>query len=132
MISPEHLILVSLALPLLAVVLVFLFGKIPNLRDACSIIVSVVLLAVTCQLASSVFNGLRPEFTIGEMVPGFKISFTVEPLGMIFALVASGLWVLTTIYAIGYMRGHHEKNQTRFFRVFCGSDFRRFVCCLRG
>ena len=123
MISPEHLILASLVLPLLAIGLIFLFGKFPNVRDGCSIIVSVVLLGVTCQLASSVFGGLRPELTIGEMVPGFKISFTVEPLGMIFALVASGLWVLTTIYAIGYMRGHDEKNQTRFFACFAAAIF---------
>ena len=42
---------------------------------------------------------------------------------MIFALVASGLWVLTTIYAIGYMRGHDEKNQTRFFACFAAAIF---------
>ena len=37
---------------------------------------------------------------------------------MLFALVASGLWILTSLYAIGYMRGHHEENQTRFFAFF--------------
>ena len=57
------------------------------------------------------------------MMPGFDIAFTVEPLGMLFALVASGLWVLTTVYAIGYMRGHHEKNQTRFFACFAAAIF---------
>jgi multicomponent Na+:H+ antiporter subunit D len=37
---------------------------------------------------------------------------------MLFALVASGLWIVTTLYSIGYMRGHHEKNQTRFYLFF--------------
>ena len=37
---------------------------------------------------------------------------------MIFGLVASGLWIVTTFYSIGYMRGHHEKNQTRFYICF--------------
>ncbi|GIS80934.1 MAG: hypothetical protein CM1200mP14_25000 [Gammaproteobacteria bacterium] len=32
--------------------------------------------------------------------------------------VASFLWIVTTLYAIGYMRGHHEENQTRFFFFF--------------
>jgi len=32
--------------------------------------------------------------------------------------VASGLWIVTSIYGFGYMRGHHEKNQTRFFACF--------------
>ena len=123
MMTPEQLILTSLALPLLAVGLIFLFGKFPNLRDACSIVVSVVLFVVTCQLAQVVFSGSQPELVIGEMIPGFEISFSIEPLGMIFALVASGLWILTTIYAIGYMRGHHEKNQTRFFACFAAAIF---------
>jgi len=121
--TPDQLILTSLALPLLAVGLIFLFGKFPNVRDGCSIIVSVVLFGFTCQLARLVFNGLRPELVIGEMTPGFQISFIIEPLGMIFALVASGLWILTTIYAIGYMRGHDEKNQTRFFACFAAAIF---------
>ena len=102
MMTPEQMIMVSLALPLLAVGLIFLFGKIPNLRDGCSIVVSVLLFGVTCQLAQLVFSGERPELVIGEMIPGFKISFLIEPLGMIFALVASGLWILTTIYAVSY------------------------------
>ena len=121
--TPEQLIMASLALPLLAVGLIFLFGKIPNLRDGCSIVVSGVLFGVTCQLAHLVFNDQCPGLVIGEMIPGFKISFSIEPLGMIFALVASGLWILTTIYAIGYMRGHDEKNQTRFFACFAAAIF---------
>src|SRR5690606_6649952 len=35
-----------------------------------------------------------------------------------FALVASSLWIITSIYSIGYMRGHHEENQTRFYLFF--------------
>ena len=48
------------------------------------------------------------------MLPGLSIAFEIEPLGMLFALIASGLWIITTLYAIGYMRGHHEANQARF------------------
>jgi multicomponent Na+:H+ antiporter subunit D len=123
MISPENLIWISLALPLLAIGLIFLCGKIPNLRESCTILISVALFGLTCQLASHVFAGQRPSISLGEMMPGFELAFTVEPLGMIFALVASGLWILTTIYAIGYMRGHHEKNQTRFFACFAAAIF---------
>ena len=52
-----------------------------------------------------------------EMFPGLSITLTLEPLGMIFAGVASFLWIVTTVYAIGYMRGH-EKSQTRFYAYF--------------
>ena len=122
--TPEMMIQICLGLPLVALLLVLITGKIPNLREACTITTSSVLFYVTCQLASHVFAGARPEWSLGEvMMPGFAIAFEVEPLGMLFALVASGLWVLTTIYAIGYMRGHDEINQTRFFACFAIAIF---------
>ena len=46
------------------------------------------------------------------------IAFRVDGLGMLFALVASSLWILTSLYAVGYMRGLHEHSQTRFFAFF--------------
>ena len=121
--TPENMIWIAMLLPLVAVALIFIFGKIPNVREACTISISLLLFYVTCSLAQHVFAGARPTWVLGETMPGFKIAFTVEPLGMLFALVASGLWILTTIYAIGYMRGHHEKNQTRFFACFAIAIF---------
>jgi multicomponent Na+:H+ antiporter subunit D len=124
MMTPENMIWIAMALPLLAMALIFLIGeKAPNVREACTIAVSIVLFYVVCNLAAFVFDGGRPTWKLGTMMPGFDIAFTVEPLGMLFALVASGLWILTTIYAIGYMRGHHEKNQTRFFACFAAAIF---------
>lgn len=121
--SPEIMIQLGMGLPLLTLALVGLTGKIPNLREACTLIISSCLFFVMCCLATIVFSGERPEWLLGEMMPGFNIAFKVEPLGMLFALVASGLWILTTIYAVGYMRGHNEKNQTRFFACFAVAIF---------
>jgi multicomponent Na+:H+ antiporter subunit D len=123
MMTPENMIWISMLLPLVAVALIYLFDGAPNIREACTIIISILLFGVTCSLASHVFSGGRPVWHLCEMLPGFDLSFQVEPLGMLFALVASGLWILTTIYAIGYMRGHHETNQTRFFACFAVAIF---------
>lgn len=130
--TPENLILIAMGLPLVAAVWVTLFGKIPNVREAGSIVVSIATFSVSCMLASHVFADGRPTVTIGDMIPGFSISFTVEPLGMLFALIASGLWILTTIYAIGYMRGHHEINQTRFFVCFAIAIFAALAAAFAG
>jgi multicomponent Na+:H+ antiporter subunit D len=37
---------------------------------------------------------------------------------MLFALVASGLWIVASLYSIGYMRANGEAHQTRFFAFF--------------
>ena len=62
--------------------------------------------------------GARPEIDLIEALPGVSIAFKVEPLGMLFACVASGLWIVNSLYSIGYMRGNKEKNQTRFYICF--------------
>ncbi len=130
--TPENLILIGMGLPLLAAFCVALAGKSPNLRETCSITIAILTFAANCFLAQHVFDGGRPTVSLGEMVPGFSISFTVEPLGMLFALIASGLWILTTIYAIGYMRGHHEINQTRFFACFAIAIFAALAAAYAG
>ncbi|MBI1983901.1 MAG: monovalent cation/H+ antiporter subunit D family protein, partial [Acidobacteria bacterium] len=47
--------------------------------------------------------------------------FEVEPLGMLFGLIASGLWIVNSLYSIGYMRGNNEQHQTRFYVCFAGA-----------
>jgi len=130
--TPQSMIWIAMGLPLVAVAWVAAFGKLPNVREAGSIAVSVATFLVCCLLSCYVFAGQRPSVTVGDMMPGFSISFTVEPLGMLFALIASGLWILTTIYAIGYMRGHHEINQTRFFCCFALAIFAALAAAFAG
>ncbi len=112
-----------LVLPLTTAVMTVLFGSRPNLREATQLVLGTALFAVAASLAGAVFHGARPEFVLGEFIPGFPLAFRLEPLGMLFSLVASGLWIVTTAYAMGYMRAHHEQHQTRFYTCFSLSIF---------
>lgn len=105
-------------LPLFGALAVLVLGRWPNLREAASLITGTLTFAYVVALWEVVRSGLRPEFILGEVIPGIELGLRVEPLGMVFALVASFLWIVTTLYSIGYMRGHHEKNQTRFYFFF--------------
>ena len=116
--SESALILLSLLVPLLGALGIALLGRSPTLRDAFMVASAVVVFACVAGLLPAVQAGLRPAVTVLSVMPGLTLAFRVEPLGMIFALVASGLWILTSIYAIGYMRGAGESNQTRFYACF--------------
>ena len=116
--SPENAIGVAVLLPLWGALLVLLTGRWPNLRETASLSVGAVTLWVVATLAPVVTAGGRPRVDVIEIFPGLVLGFEVEPLGMLFALVAAGLWIATTAYAIGYMRGHQERNQTRFYACF--------------
>ena len=116
--SPEATIQLALLVPLVGSALIVLTGRRPNLREAATLVTAISMFALVATLFDDVMGGARPEVTILEMLPGLGISFLVEPLGLIFAAIASFLWIVTSIYSIGYMRAHHEVNQTRFYFFF--------------
>ncbi len=76
------------------------------------------LLACVLGLVPTVLGGSLPQLFVLEMLPGLALGFRVEPLGMLFALVASCLWIVNSVYSIGYMRGNDEHDQTRFYVCF--------------
>ncbi|MCH2159526.1 MAG: monovalent cation/H+ antiporter subunit D family protein [Oleiphilaceae bacterium] len=117
-ISQDQLINLAIFIPFFGAFLVGLLGKYPNLREAASIATSIILFTVVLAITDNTFHGTLMNMHWFDLFPGLSVSFLVEPLGVLFALVASFLWIVTTIYAIGYMRGNNEKNQTRFFICF--------------
>ena len=112
-------------IPLAGAVVIVLTARRPNLREAATLATAVALFAAVASFAPAVFDGERPATTLGEVAPGLTLAFEVEPLGMLFALIASFLWIPNSIYSIGYMRAHGERDQTRFYACFavalCGA-----------
>jgi multicomponent Na+:H+ antiporter subunit D len=116
--TAENLILAALLIPLVGAIGIALAGKAPNLRESVTLTTAAALLLCVAQLPDIVLGGGRPEIVLLEPLPGLPIAFRVEPLGMLFALIASGLWIVNSIYSIGYMRGNKEHHQTRFYVCF--------------
>ncbi len=116
--SPEALIILTLVVPAAAVFGIVAADRSPNIREAVTLTASAILLVLVGSLYKITGSGTSASIDLFEILPGLSIYFNIEPLGMIFALIASILWPITTIYAIGYMRGHHEQNQTRFYCCF--------------
>ncbi len=110
--------LLAVLIPLVGTAFIGLFRNFPNLREGATLITGVVLFGVVLSLWPEVLAGGTPTITLFTPIPGIPIQLQVEPLGYIFGLVASFLWIVTSLYSIGYMRGHHEKNQTRFYLFF--------------
>jgi multicomponent Na+:H+ antiporter subunit D len=56
-------------------------------------------------------------------LPGVTVSLRADAFSMIFALVASTLWILAAFYSLGYMRSLQEHAQTRFNACFALAIF---------
>jgi multicomponent Na+:H+ antiporter subunit D len=116
--TPDMKVGLIVVLPLVGAALILALGKWPSVRDVAGLITASVLFGFVLTLVEPVKSGVRPGVSLIEVVPGIELALKVEPLGLLFALVGSFLWIVTALYAIGYMRGHHEENQTRFFTFF--------------
>ena len=116
--NPADHILAAVALPLVGAIGIALAGKRPNLREAVTLVVAALLCLNVWSLLPAVLGGARPAVTVIDIIPGAPLAFEVEPLGMLFAAVASLLWIVNSVYSIGYMRGNRERHQTRFYVCF--------------
>ncbi len=116
--SDQQLLLLAVFLPFAGAIGVMLCRRWPNLREAVTLTTAATVCVVVISLYLRFLDGALLAVDIAEPLPGLTIRFEVESLGMLFALVASTLWLITSVYAIGYMRGHHELNQTRFYALF--------------
>jgi multicomponent Na+:H+ antiporter subunit D len=111
--------LIAVLLPALAALLVLLSReRYRNVRDSWSTLIALAMVGVIASMLPNVLGGRVPQTTIIELSPGIDLMLRADAAGMIFALLASSLWVLASVYAVGYMRTEHEHKQTRFFVAF--------------
>ena len=117
-ISPENLILLAVIVPFVGALIIPFFDKLPNLRETVTLVTAGALCLAVFSLLGPVLDGAKPRADVIKVAPGLELAFEVEPLGMLFALIASSLWVVNSIYSIGYMRANHEPRQTGFYVCF--------------
>ena len=116
--SAVYALVLALVAPFVGAILVALSDRKPNQREAMTIVTAVVLFLAVLSIVPDVLAGAGPRLDLFQVLPGLSVAFAVEPLGMLFALVASFLWIVNSLYSIGYMRGNDERHQTRFYVCF--------------
>jgi multicomponent Na+:H+ antiporter subunit D len=112
--TPVWAILVSLAV----VPLILLSHARPNLREAWTIGAALLKCGLVLSLLGGALAGQTVEVRLFELMPGVPLVLKADPFGVFFALIASVLWIPTSFYSIGYMRGAEEGRQTRYFASF--------------
>jgi multicomponent Na+:H+ antiporter subunit D len=116
--APDLALTGALLVPAAGAALIALTGRWPNVREGVTLVTAALLLACVLALLPAVQQGERPALALWTMLPGLDLALRVEPLGMLFALIASALWIVNSLYSIGYMRGNDEAHQTRFYVCF--------------
>lgn len=110
--------LAAVLAPLVAAALVLASGRRPGLRDAFSPLGALAALGLLVSMLPEVRAGLEPASAPLLIAPGFALRLRADALGLLFGLLAAGLWAVTAVYNVGYMRGAGEERQTGYYAAF--------------
>jgi multicomponent Na+:H+ antiporter subunit D len=110
--------LLAIAISILAVPLIMLSSRRPNLRESWTFLAATIKFLIVLSFLPLILSGGSYVYTIAEVLPGLSIKLRVDSFGLLFALVSSFLWIITSAYSVGYMRSLKEHSQTRYFCFF--------------
>ncbi len=108
----------AVSVSLFCTLLIIAFTKKPNLREGCTFLAAIIKLGIVASMIPVILAKQEIVYSLIDILPGVGIAFRVDALGLLFALVSSSLWIVTSAYSVGYMRGLKEHSQTRYFCFF--------------
>jgi len=101
-----------------ALLILFTGERSRNLREFWTIAASILKFAIVISMVPFVLKGRILEYTIITLTEGVSFQLRVDQFGLFFGVLASALWIATSVYSIGYVRGLNEHAQTRYFFNF--------------
>ena len=121
--TPSSTLLLPIVFTGLSPLFIWLLRKNINVREGVSFAAGILTFGSVLSLVPPVLKGEILIAPLFEILPGIEVKFCADGLGLIFALVASFLWILATAYNIGYMRSLKEHAQTRYYLCFAVAIF---------
>ncbi len=76
---------------------------------------ALVNLTLVCWMLWGVYHGHHYEIRLA-FLPELELVLRAGPLALLFATLSGTLWLVTTVYAIGYLEG--SRHRSRFFGFF--------------
>lgn len=86
-----------------------------RVRIALNLLGAVVKIGLVGWMLWGVYNGFHYEMRL-PLLPGLELVLRASPLSLLFVTLSAGLWLVTTVYAIGYLE--NSPHRSRFFGFF--------------
>jgi len=124
--------LLAILCPAIASIFIVLSGKRPNIRESWTMLAAIIQFLFVISMVPTILAGNIIKCTFFTMLPGVDVGFVVDSFGLIFAITSSFLWILVSLYSIGYMRSLREHAQTRYYFCFTWAIFGAVGIALSG
>ncbi|MEF8779609.1 MAG: proton-conducting transporter membrane subunit [Haloferacaceae archaeon] len=113
--------LAAVAVPGVATLLIVVSARFPRTREVLSLAAALGMFGLVAGMVPDVLAGRVHVTVLGTLAPGVEFGLRADPLGALFGTVASGLYVVTVVYSVGYLEGVDAAHRTRFFAGLAGS-----------
>ncbi|VAX25656.1 Na(+) H(+) antiporter subunit A [hydrothermal vent metagenome] len=108
----------AVAVSLLGAVFIVATRKSPSAREGVSLASALLMFIIVLSMIPEVLAGKVFVYSLITINSAISISFRVDAMGLLFAITAAFLWLMITIYSIGYLRALKEHAQTRYYLCF--------------
>ena len=98
-------LLAPVVIPLAGAAAIVILRDRPYARDFAAILAGVAQIIAVGAMLPGILEGERATLTIAPFLPEAPLALRADPLGALLLLTASPLWLLTTVYSLGYLRG---------------------------
>jgi len=115
--TSSFLPVLSVLLPTVAIPFIYATREKPNIRETVTLLAAIGTLAAVWSMTRL---PVPPVTSLGS-IAGIAFELRVDAAGLLFALLASALWLVTSVYSVGYVRTVGESGQTRYFAAFAAS-----------
>lgn len=114
MVTWSYLPALAVLIPIIGgLVILFIPEERVKLRGIASLAAVILTWAAVAGMLPLLQQGFLPSSVLIKFLPTLELVLRVDPLGIIFGLVAATLWIFAIIYSLGYMKG--GKGQGRYF-----------------
>ncbi len=114
----QWLLTLTVLTPFIGAYAVIALRRWPNPREGASLVAAILTFLFAVSSIPAAFSGTPTSTPEAVLIPGLGLQLTADGLGLLFSVLASFLWILTTVYSVGYMRGLKEHAQTRYYACF--------------
>ena len=122
----ELILILPIILPLITALIIKFLWKFERIRYLILIAGPILNIYYISKILTQ-FNAIPIKLDLITILSGLNISLGIEPISMIFLLMVNCLWLIATIYSVGYMLSNNEKRLDNFFMFFSIS-----IACANG
>ncbi|MBR1368458.1 hypothetical protein RJ53_02640 [Methanocalculus chunghsingensis] len=110
---------IALCISLSAAILIAIFGnRVRYVNEGVTMGATLLKFLLIFLMYQAIMDGWILQWAPVTLLPGVPFSLTVDLFGIYFAFLSSLLWIVTSLFSIGYMRSLHEHAQTRYYLCF--------------